>query len=303
MTKLLLDYRWELDAALHNPEVSFALIEFVNLLRKTGLNPAPFVEDQQQNELWQKLGQGPPVRNGSWQPLMEFLDLCRRPDGSMCSAMLDQAPTDIRDNWKRALRDQLGDLSDWRNPHIVVLESRLTEWGPQRDEIVIRCEECDDQLASGPHRRVLAVLEHYGSHPFAISDCDPWDVRCTVPSGRYPCYLPNPLIPDRDPLQNNFCRVPIVQLYEKLAEAHRRGWQVNNKYFFLPPTDWRLEDVSRDDWRGGRAFPRALSTEREQTGYSDFARRVWVWHEGEDHWDVQLGGTNRIKVSHTGDPI
>lgn len=305
MTKLLLDYQWELVDALNNPDVSNVLRNFVKLLRRTGLNPAPFVEDLQQNELWQHR----PARFDGWQHLREFLDICRRPDGSMCSAIPDPEPSGIHDNWKRALRDQLSDLSDWRNPQIVVPESRLTKWLPHGDEAAIRCEECDDHPASGPLHRVLAVLENYESHPFAISDLDPWDVRCTAPSGAHPCYLPNPLIPDSDPLQNHFRRVPIAQLYEKLAEAHRRGWQASGKYFFIPTADWRPETISQAAWREGRAFPRKLAPERQQMGYSDFAGRVWVWHKGrgphkgEDHWDVQLGGTDYISVNHTGDLI
>ncbi|MDP2762259.1 MAG: DUF1641 domain-containing protein [Sideroxyarcus sp.] len=299
MTTLLLDYRWELVDALNNPDVSVALRKFVNLLRRTGLNPAPFIEDHQQDEMWLKLGQEPP-RNGEWQQLMEFLDLCRRPDGSMCRAVPDHEATGISDNWKRALRDQLITPLDWRTPHIVVPESRLTEWGTHENEVTIRCEKCNGQPASGPHHRVLAILERYESHPFAAADLDPWGhlewLKRPQPDARvnYPCRLPKPPVLDG---------VPLEELFQALVEVRNNDWQINGRYYFIPRADFHPEQVSKEDWRNGAAFKRkTINTPKgKKTGPIDFGGRIWVWDiYQERHWDVQLPSGGWMNISHDG---
>jgi len=302
MTRLLLDYPWPLEAGL-GPDAGpqNVLRDYLHLLERTRLAAVRFIEDEECVAFWKYL-EGRKGR-GRFDLVMRLISHCKRNSGGLCNAApVPVEPPNLRESWKRALRDELGDLTDWRNPQIVVSTLRCSDWQPVGNEAAIHCGPCEDQQASA-HLRVLVVLEDYAAHPFALSDCDPWDVRRTVASGKHPCYLPNPLIPDRDPLQNHFCRVPIDQLYDGLAEVHKRGWQANGKYFFIPPADWQPKAISQVAWREGRAFPRKFVQERQQTGYSDFAGRVWVWHEGEDHWDVQLGGTDYIRVNHTGDPL
>ncbi len=295
MTTLLLDYRWELADALNNPDVSVVLRKFVNLLRRTGLNPAPFIEDHQQDEMWQKLGQEPP-RNGEWQQLMEFLDICRRLDGSMCRAVPDHEPTGISDNWKRALRDQLIAPSDWRTPHIVVPESRLTEWGAHENEVTIRCEECNGQPASGPHHRVLAVLEHYESHPFAVPDIDPWrHLEGLYPpeqdvANKHPCRLPRPSILDR---------IHLEKLVGLLTDVRRDGWIIDGRYYFIPHKNWRPEQITKAKWRTGYAFEREKVEGWKGPCPIDCNGVTWRWDRGERHWDVQTDPY--ISVSHTGE--
>lgn len=296
MTKLLLDYRWELKDALHDPEVSNVLREFVNLLRKTGLNPAPFVENDLQNELWQRLENKGAERFSGWQQLRVFLDLCSRADGSMCCAAPALEPTGIRDNWKRALRDQLSNPSDWRNPQIIVSESRLAEWGPRVNEVAILCEECDDQPASGPHHRVLAVLEHYESHSYAISDIDPWDLQRIHPPNseaprQHPALLPKPSIPKGTTLEN---------LTNLLNICRGKGWGVtNNSYCFIPPADFDPLNIDKETWRKGRAFQYGKVPNSDRYGPVDYNGIVWSWDEHERHWDVQTK-PKYMRISHTG---
>jgi hypothetical protein len=294
MTKLLLDYRWELSAALDNSEVQFALMKFVNLVRRTGLSPAPFVEEQQQLEMWQELEQRP-LRNGGWQQIKEFLSICSRPKGSICRAIPDKVTPGFPDNWTRALRDQLGDLSDWRNPHIVVPESRLPEWAPDGGEVAIRCEQCGDQPASGPHHRVLAVLERYDTHEFAISDLDPWDLQRLHPPipdrpRQHPALLPKPRLPTGFTLEN---------FHEHLKFACGHQWEIDGRYYFIPPKDFNPLGVDKETWRKGRAFQYDTAPGTDKSGPVDCNGIVWSWDENERHWDVQTK-PQYIRISHTG---
>lgn len=308
MTRLLLDYPWPLEAGLGPDEgPQNVLRDYLHLLGKTKLTAVRFIEEEECVAFWESL-EGRKGR-GRFSLILRLIDHCKRNLDSICRATpIPHEPPNLRESWKRALRDELGDLTDWRNPQIVVPIIRRSDWNPAANEVEILCGPCGDQLEFA-HHCVLVNLENYAVHPFAIPDLDPWDVRCTAPNGGHPCYLPNPLIPDSDPLQNNFRRVPVTQICDELEEACRRGWQVNGKCFYIPPPDWRPEAISQVAWREGRAFPHKFSKERQQTGYRDLAGRIWLWHKGsgghkgEDHWDVQMGGKDYIKVKHTGEPL
>jgi hypothetical protein len=306
--RLLLDFPWSLDAACgQDPVPQKVILDFYNLLsllERTQPEMVPFIEYAEYVQFCSGVRQAQNRYTLFWR----FLSHCIRNANGLCLAAPVPEPPNLRDSWKRALRDELNNFTDWRNPQLIVPTIRHPAWQSEGHEAAIHCQPCAGQPVSD-HHRVLVLLEDYVSHPYATSDCDPWDVRCTAPDGKHPCYLPNPLIPDSDPLQNQFCRVPIVQLHEELADAHRKGWRASGKYFFLPPTVWIPETVTQVEWREGRAFPRNLSEERHQMGYEDFEGRIWVWHKGrgnhigEDHWDIQFGGSKYISVNHTGDQV
>lgn len=296
MTKLLLDYRWALEDALDNPEVSSTLREFVRLLRRTGLDPAPFVEDQQLPEMWKRL-EGGNHRKRNWDQINEFLGLCRRGEGGTCRATLSPEPPGILDNWRRALRDQLSDPSAWRSPQIVVPKSRLSEWESHKGEIAIQCEACHDQPASGPHHRILACLspDLYESHQFTVSDLDPWDLQRIHPpiSNRprqHPALLPKPQLLISCPLQN---------LHEQLQSVCAYQWEINGKYYFIPPKDFDPLGIDKDTWRKGRAFRYETAPGSDKSGPVDYKGRVWSWDEHERHWDVQTQ-PRHMRISHTG---
>lgn len=300
--RLLLDFPWELAAACgHDPVPQKVIKDFIDLWSDTDLEPVRFIGPKECADFYTSISQSGSGRNVH-QLLNRFLTHCvRNTNGTGDPAVPIPEPPKLRDIWKCSLREELNDLTDWRNPQIIVPRFRHLDW-QGGDEISLYCEQCGGKPASGPQERVLAVLEDYAAHPFTISDRDPWDVRCTATNGQHPCYLPNPLIPGIYPLQNDLRRIPIKQLNEKLAEAHRRGWQVGGKYLFLPPADWRPEDISQDVWRKGHAFPRRLVVGRN-LGYLDSEGRVWLWDRKEHHWDIQLGGSKYIRVNHTGDRL
>lgn len=298
MTRLLLDYPWPLDQAL-NPGSGGCkvLLEFEKLVRRKRLTPLPFIEQNDFESAKHQLGKGPVAAQ-----ILRFSNHLIRNGENITRAIPNPEPTPaLTDCWRRALRDELTHLENWRSPQIIFPEIRRSVW-PTTDEIEIKCEDRTDSVS-----RVLASLEAYELHPYAISDLDPWDVRCTAVSGKHPCYLPNPLMPGKDPMQNDCYRVPIAQLLDELIEARRRGWDADGKYCYIPPANWRPEAISQMAWRQGRAFPRTLCPVRKQKGYSDFEGRIWLWHKGrgahigEDHWDVQFGGKEYFSVNHTGD--
>lgn len=296
MTTLLLDYRWNLDAVLNDPDVTFAVIGFLKLLSKTELRPAPFIEEQQKNEMWGECGPGPGVHWQAWDTLDRFLQHCTRPAGCMCIAKPSPEPPDLLDSWRMALRDQLSDPTDWRNPQIIVPRLCRGDWPPE-NEVNVSCEPCGSQTASGPHQRVLVVLEEYESHPFALSDHDdPWS-RLESKYGPAlgalnvrPCVLPKPPILDQ---------IRFEDIAYRIDEARRQGWRINNKYYYIPPADWRPELTKKSQWRNGYAFPHKSIPGWNGPILIDYQGREWRWDMQHRHWDVQTNPY--ISVKHTGE--
>lgn len=303
MTKLLLYFPWELHEALDDSDLEFAIRNFFRLLENeklaaAGFIAAGFIEEQQEAEFWQRCKRRA-RRNTSL--FMRFIEHCRRPVGSVCRAVPNPGPSGLQDSWKWGLRDQLNDLTDWRNPQIVVPESHRSDW-PAGNEIDVYCEPCGNQCRSGPHPRVLAVLEDYESHPLAIGDADPW--RCLEwihppgPGARiaHPCRLPRP--PSLD-------QVPVEQLLKRLKDARRQGWKVDGRFYFIPPESFDPLSVDRRQWRNGDAFKHESASNGRGSGPIDYEGRIWIWHgesgghEGERHWDVQVNPGHK-RISHDG---
>ena len=298
MTTLLLDYRWNLEAVLNDPDVTFAVIGFLKLLSRTELRPAPFIEEQQINTMWDECKPGPDVHWQAWDALDRFFQHCTRPAGSICIAKPSPEPPDILDSWRRALRDQLDNPADWRNPQIIVPRQRRTDWPPE-NEVHLTCEPCGNHPASGPYQRVLAVLEEYDSHPFALLDHDdPWSrlksKYCPALNARngHPCVLPKP------PILN---QVRLEDLVDRLDEARRQGWCINGKYYYIPRADWRPESINKTQWREGYVFPHKSIPGWNGPVLIDFQNREWRWDMQERHWDVQT--EPYISVKHTGEQL
>ena len=322
MTRLLLDFPWTLNAVLdaYSP-ANGVLLRFDQLRLERRSAPVPFVEDDELSNLWSSIGQRGTGGN-AFRALMQFLNHYVRESGGGCSATPVPEPPGLRLSWKRALRDEMSDLGNWRNPQIVVPEIRRGEW-PPGNEVDIYFEPCDGQPASGPTARVVAILEHYHAHPFASSDLDPWDLQRTAPpvpnaERQHPCCLPRPPTcclpdppvlnrrPDGDDAQAVPAPVPLEELMENLVEARRIGWHIGTRYYFIPPDDWdwRSERASKPAWRNGRAFRHETAPQSGRSGPVDFMGQVWHWHREERQWDVQLdGGHQYLRVSHTGDPL
>jgi hypothetical protein len=295
MTGLLLDHPWRLDDALDPGSGGFRVLErFVGLIRETGLEVVPFITRTEYDRIWQRIEYSRVARTRGYASLVSFAEHLVRDDSPGPAATPVPEPPQLTTDWKRGLREALGDLRDWRTPHIVVAENRRPQW-PGTREVAIQLE---DLLQLGPQHRVLASLDGYASHPFAISDLDPWDLQAVHPpiagaDRQHPCYLPKPPM-----LQN----VPMHGIGKILVEVRSTGWHLGGRYYFIPAEDCKLEAVDKPTWRGGRAFRHGYAPERNHPGPVDYAGRVWVWDRAERHWDVQLV-PRHIRVGHTGDPL
>ncbi len=295
MTGLLLDHPWRLDETLDPVSDGFRVLEqFVNLVRDTRLDVVPFVSRGEYDEMWQRIEYGRFARTRAYASLVSFAEHLVRADPPTPLATPVPEPAQLTPCWKRGLREAMGDLRDWRTPQIIVAEKRQPAW-PGTQEVAIQIENAD---GADLQHRVLARLESYSSHPFTAADLDPWDLSRIHPplpeTGRqHPCRLPRP---------PSLLRVPWQTLSERLGEARATGWRVSGRYYFIPPEDWQVEEVSKTTWRSGRAFRYQRGPQRDQPGPVDYAGRVWVWDRAERHWDVQEPG-GYIRISHTGERL
>lgn len=298
MTKLLLDFPWRLEAAIDDPDVGIALERYLSLLARTELDPVEFVEDAEQAAFFENHVHR--LRRGNYRPLDRLLRRCRRTSTSLCESTIEHSP-DITGQWRRSLRDELNRSDDWRTPQIVIPSLRVGDWPAGAHVVVATSQPCQGRSTPNPRTLVLAPIEGYEHHPHSLADRDPWDVRATAPHDRRPCYLPNPLILDRDPCHEHLARTPIPDLAAELDRVRRLGCRFRSGYYYyIPPDNWDPHTVDPGRWRSGHAFPRDEAEDRDQVGPIDCEGHVWTWDEHERHWDVQHGGNHKVSVNHLG---
>jgi hypothetical protein len=282
MIVALLDHPWPLDVALdENSEGFNVLLKFADLTRRHGMRVLPFISQSDMAKVWERIGRN--RRTSGFAGLMRFAGQFVCDTGFHCTATPDPEPSGLTRNWKRALREEIA-VDDWRSPQVVIPECRRASWG-YFDEVTIGFDVCNGLPPSGPYVRVLAFLDNYEAHRFALSDFDPWDLRHFHPPPedapfhmRHPCSLPKPPCLDGIAFEN---------LTTALARARSVGWRIGKKGYFIPPANWRPENISKGAWRSGRAFERELVPERNKLGYIDYNGIKWIWDEAERHWDVQ----------------
>jgi hypothetical protein len=107
-----------------------------------------------------------------------------------------------------------------------------------------------------------------------------------------------------------YCRLPrppslagvrLTDLGPALPPARAIGWQVNGRYYFVPPQGWNPNNRTKTQWRNGRAFEfNDLATPvGVLNGPEDSEGRIWAWDKTHGHWDVQHHGTY-TRVNHEG---
>jgi hypothetical protein len=286
MTCALLDHPWPFEKTIDAGSDGFRVLErFVDLARRHHLSIVPFLTWEQLADVWGRID--PRHRHTSgFAALRRSAGLFAPMIETHCVAAPNPEPPGLTQEWKFALNGSLVDVEDWRSPQLVIPDRRLHHW-PATNEVDVQIEPCDDLPGSGPHRRVLASLDSYESHPFAEPDLDPWDLRYI----HAVCRLPKP----------PFCDgIAFEDLGAALENARATGWIIGRNHYFIPPVGWRPRDVEKTAWREARAFPRRMVPEaptRNKMGYVDYRGKEWIWHAEEMHWDVQTDPYVRLRCT------
>ena len=167
-TRLLLDYPWTVDEGFGpDPDPYNVILGFFKLMEKTNLKPVRFIDHKEYSDFFSIINGR--KGKGRFSTVMRFIEHLKGDVGGDVRARpTPSEPTGLRDSWKCALGTEMGDLTNWRNPQIIVPRVRRPDWNCGK-EVDINCEPSNGESASGPHLRVLAVLEDYESHPCKIS--------------------------------------------------------------------------------------------------------------------------------------
>jgi hypothetical protein len=288
MTRLLLDFRWKLEEALDlGTEISAILLAFDQLCTSERLQPLGFISEKQ----YQALLNVP--ASPSRQHALRALGKCVRKARPATRAFPIFGPKDFKNEWTSALGEELH-LKDWRTPQIIVCKAKAGDWkasvvgNDHRTEARLTLEGSQQE-----HHRVFAVLESYGSHLYAHSDHDAWDLqRIRIPDKGapehqlHPCSLPMP--PELRGLSGR-------ELADAVAGV--RDWERGRKCYYLPPISWQPNKTDQDSWRLGNTFQRKSCPHCGRKWPVDRQNRTWCWDETHRHWDVQFS-TEYWSVSH-----
>jgi hypothetical protein len=187
----------------------------------------------------------------------------------------------------------------WRYPMVLLPDIRKSNW-PRVDEI-------NYTHGDSPKQRNLVPIERHQDHKFFISDIsprDPWRLECVG--------LPISYDGSLEQKRNTWRRLPcppelvgartLQELFERLQERFAFTTTDAN-FYYVPPQEWNPLNINRQSWRDG-SFPKVLirlGPRAGKSGQRDRDGRIWVWHDEECHWDVQINeGACHINVSHTG---
>jgi hypothetical protein len=149
MIRLLLDHPWPIDKALDERSEGFqVLLEFEKLANSLKLPPgslARFIEQQDYEKAMQQIR----GKSSGATGVRRFAYNLIRHNDSMVRATPIPEPNlpnlPPSECWKYALRDELENLNDWRNPQIIFPKIRQSAW-PDTDEIEIKCEDRDGAI-------------------------------------------------------------------------------------------------------------------------------------------------------------
>lgn len=293
----LLDHPWPIEDAFNYASGAFRVLErFETLIRTYNLGIVPFFSEAEVDGLWGRLAPAT-KRHSGYAAVIRLVFQCVRRNENLCRAIPNPEPADLGDEWKRALRDGIVAAASWREPQIIVPASRMDQWNEPVVQVTV--EPCGEEPErSSDYVAVSLDTAAYAQHPFAQSDFDPWDLQRTSPPAaqgehaRHPCQLPRPdSVPTRD----------TPSLNEAIRQARSAGWNRGGQYCFIPPDAWRVEAISKGNWRAGRIFARGQI--QRHAGYVDCEGRIWEWDSAERHWDVQFPGGGYARISHTGENL
>jgi hypothetical protein len=285
MTQILLDCPPSLTRTYSDSVLQQMFADVASLVQGAELQMIPFLSYDEYHD-WETTFLRR-MRFNNQKLWLVVRELVRWTDDNSCEATPLPAPPDITTSWKRALREAFENNGDWRIPQIVVPATRRTLWNCATAEVQIRFDACGDVQEADAGARLLVELERYNDHPNALSDFDPWDLRHIVP-GKRPCMLPKPERLRRTKLTELRALLPTVE------------WMDGNERYYLPPETWDPSLCSKEEWRGGYAFPRRRKN--GNYGWLDREGRLWCWDRTHvcGHWDVQIGDGDYVKVGNDG---
>ncbi len=291
MTKLLLDFPWQLDSVFDpNSDASYALHDFKKLCERENLEAVDFVAEVDYMALLEN------ARRNVFRPALQILGNYVRDAAATVHAAPVAGPEDLSDEWKVGLAVELG-IGEWRTPQVIVYGSRWDAWRRSvvgtinKTEAVFQREGAEEKYS-----RVCVGLGKYDQHLFARSDRIPWDLRRRKPTSptapkhqQHPCSLPIP---------PTLVGVPLHNLVSRLEGV--RSWEIGAKYYFLPREDWEPNEIEKQPWRDGHTFPHAVCPHCDKKWPIDRTKQIWCWDETHRHWDVQRVGPEYWSISHDG---
>jgi hypothetical protein len=294
---LILDFPWRLDDNFDARSKAFRVVSmFGGIVSKFQARIVPIITAADFEECRLRLYRArrvAPNNIAQWARVAAGLGSCSGdPARTACP---QPEPTDLTEHWKAALRESMQDLSDWRNPQIVIAKSRSADWGTGK-QIAIHCSDSEHATM-----RLLVRIDEYEWHPYALSDFDPWDLRHIHPIPEDGHHLHECRLPKPPQLQ----RHTLTGLDDALTAVRSQGWEVSGKYFFIPPKEFRPSVVEQDQWQKGRIFETRRVVVKGETRYGpiDTNGHVWLWDRSEGHWDVQLRGGGYYRISANGQKL
>ena len=312
MVSLLLDFPWSFEVILDFDPAPLVLArDFMELIGQLPWKPAPFVDPEEAALFMEKLNNqgGRPLRKGRWvADAFRFLHIVGCGDLGAHRAIPVDGPAEIRSKWQRALRDQIGDGQNWRNPQIVISTDRAERWRAcvHNHEVRIALEDLPDSTIE----RVVIFMPLYGAsdqreygrdyraQKYAMADLDPWDVRHI----HYPHGGGNHYAQCRLPRPGSLLDVPLDRLVAELNELRTNIWSDQGRYWYIPPIGWQYNTIDKPTWRRG-AFPERATQNPKRMGKRgpvDYRNQIWLWDMEEGHWDVQLEDGTHLRINHEG---
>jgi len=287
---------------LDTPEVAAkryeALIALGDLHRKYGMRPVCFLPYDRIQEFYSEKANS---QRRDWHQVFRIMTsiFLAEKQGQHVEILGTPCP-DLPEDWLCALGECGCDeeAPSWRKPVVFLAEVRSSAWPNHAEKNRVLSYKAKD--GEEKYERNLVCIENYRQHAFFESDLDPWRLGHDPDSTKV---LPRPIEDDILPLTFTF-----TQIFNKLQEKIEWTCGQSEKAYFIPEEGWDPRRFNRHDWRETNIFPKntvkeSRSKHNGRSGYVDREKRIWLWHNEEQHWDVQLTGREYWSISNNGNVL